>query len=85
MHLMIHPSGTLRCVYDEAIDLAAIGTLMISRASHVEPDECGRWFADLSPVGGPSMGPFEQRSQALTAEQRWLDQHWLGAGTQAVG
>ena len=84
MQMMIDPSGTVRCVYDEAIDLAAIGTLEISRASHVEPDELGRWIADLAPVGGPSLGPFDQRSQALAAEQQWLDEHWLGAGTRTA-
>ena len=83
MQMLIDPTGTLRCVYDEAIDLAAFGTLAISRASHVEPDEHGRWIADLAPVAGPSLGPFEQRSQALAAEQQWLDEHWLGAGMQA--
>ena len=71
MQMMIDPTGTLRCVYDEAIDLAAIGTLEISRASHTEPDERGRWVADLAPVDGPSLGPFDQRSQALAAEQQW--------------
>ena len=85
MQMLIDSTGTLRCVYDEAIDLAAIGTVVISRASHVEPDECGRWVADLSPVGGPSLGPFEQRSQALAAEQQWLDEHWLSAGMQVAG
>ena len=85
MQLVIDASGTLRCVYDEQIDLAAIGAMTISRASHVEPDEHGQWGADLALVGGPSLGPFDQRSQALAAEQQWLGEHWLHAGTQAVG
>ena len=84
MQMMIDPSGTLRCVYGELINLAAIGSLAISRASHVEPNEHGRWVADLAPVGGPSLGPFGQRSQALAAEQQWLDEHWLGADTQVA-
>ena len=77
MQLMIDKSGAVRCIYGEEIDLAAIGPLSIARASHVEPDEAGLWFADLSPVGGPSLGPFVSRSQALTAEQVWLSEHWL--------
>jgi hypothetical protein len=47
------------------------------RASLVEPDEEGRWWADLSPVDGPLLGPFRQRSQALDAEEEWLGHHWL--------
>jgi len=77
MELIVSPSGKVRCVYGEAIDLASLGTLTISRASHVEPDEQGCWWADLSPVEGPVLGPFTLRSQALDAEQCWLRSHWL--------
>ena len=77
MELVIDLRGTIRCVYDESLDLAALGKLSISRASHVEPDADGNWLADLSPVAGPQLGPFEQRSQALAAEQQWLQEHWL--------
>ena len=49
----------------------------ITRASHVEPDQQGRWLADLTPVAGPVLGPFERRSEALEAEQSWLAEHWL--------
>ena len=80
MELVIDPSGAIRCVYDEAIDLAALGKLRVARASHVEPDAQGRWTADLRPVDGPLMGPFTLRSEALAAEQRWLEQHWLIPG-----
>ena len=31
----------------------ALGQLTIRRASHVEPDEWGRWTADLTPIAGP--------------------------------
>ena len=58
MQLIITPGGAVRCIYSEDIDLAALGSPTISRASHVEPDQQGRWWADLSPVGGPSLGPF---------------------------
>lgn len=77
MQLLIAPDGAVRCLYDEAIDLAALGRLKIHRASHVEPDEHGGWNADLSPVGGPLLGPFSCRSDALAAEQAWIEQHWL--------
>ncbi len=79
MQLIIDPVGRVRCLYSETLDLAVLGSLSIARGSHVEPDEQGRWFADLKPVGGPSLGPFKNRSQALAAEQAWLEEHWLSA------
>ncbi len=77
MQLVIKPDGAVRCLYDESIDLHALGRPSVSRASHVEPDRHGHWFADLSPVGGPCLGPFDSRSQAFAAESRWLEEHWL--------
>ncbi len=77
MQLVISSTGTIRCLYDETLDLHALGKLLISRGSHVEPNDEGQWFADLSPVGGPQLGPFVSRSDALTAEVRWLEVHWL--------
>jgi hypothetical protein len=77
MDLVIDPAGNTRTIYSEAIDLAAIGSIRIVRASHVEPDEQGRWRADLGPVGGPLLGPFRLRSEALEAEHAWLKTHWL--------
>lgn len=79
MRLLIHPNGQVTCLYDEAIDLASLGSLAINRASHVEPDAEGRWYADLSPVGGPTLGPFDVRSEALDAEREWLEANWLTA------
>lgn len=75
MDLIISPQGTARAVYCETIDLGALGTLAIRRASHVEPSADGRWTADLSPVGGPVLGPFGLRSEALAAEVAWLGDH----------
>ena len=77
MGLLISLGGEVRCVYGEAINLYSLGQPHIRRASTVEPDAQGRWWADLSPVDGPLLGPFQQRSQALDAEQAWLSQHWL--------
>lgn len=77
MQIIIDPGGIGRCIYTESIDLQRIGRLTISRGSHVEPSEQGEWFADLSPVDGPRLGPFQRRSDALTAETEWLEQHWL--------
>jgi hypothetical protein len=77
MHLVVEPGGQVRCLYGEALDLASLGLLSIRRASHVEPDGEGAWWADLSPLGGPRLGPFTHRSLALTAEESWLECHWL--------
>jgi hypothetical protein len=75
VQLVILPTGTIRCVYGEAIDLRSLGQVSISRASHVEPDQNGLWHADLWPIDGPVLGPFSLRSQALAAEQAWLQRH----------
>jgi hypothetical protein len=74
MQLLIDPQGQVVCLYGEAIDLAALGRLTIARASHVEPDADGQWWADLAPVQGPRLGPFARRSLALQAEAQWLEQ-----------
>ena len=77
MQLVIQPDGSARCVYSETIDLHSLGNLNIARGSHVEPNSAGEWFADLSPVAGPRLGPFSKRSEALDAETEWLEHHWL--------
>ncbi len=77
MHLVIERSGIIRCIYSEELPLHELGKLHISRGSHVEPNESGQWIADLAPVGGPQLGPFAQRSEALAAERQWLEANWL--------
>ena len=77
MLLVVTPGGAVRCLYDESIDLATLGRLAITRASHVEPDADGRWTADLAPVSGPVLGPFVNRGAALEAERAWLEANRL--------
>ncbi len=77
MQLLIEPQGDVRCIYAEAIDLPSLGKLTVRRGSHVEPDDQGQWTADMAPVDGPVLGPFAQRSEALAAEQAWLERNWL--------
>ncbi len=84
MNLVIDPQGCAHCVYGEAIDLGTLGSLAITRASQVEPDESGAWWAELLPVGGPRLGPFARRSDALAAEQCWLECHWLYGSNRIV-
>jgi hypothetical protein len=72
MELVVDVGGEVRCIYDEALDLRELGALQITRASHVEPDAEGYWWADMEPSGGPVLGPFRSRSEALGAEREWL-------------
>jgi hypothetical protein len=72
MQLLIDGEGQVQCLYGELIDLATLGTMSIRRASHVEPDNDGSWWADLGPVAGPRLGPYTKRSEALQAETAWL-------------
>jgi hypothetical protein len=77
MDLVVTAHGDVRAVYSELIELRTLGRLAIVRASRVEPTPDGRWTADLGPVGGPVLGPFTRRSEALEAELAWLDENWL--------
>jgi hypothetical protein len=72
MELVVTADGVARGIYDEGIDLREIGRLTITRASHVEPDAEGYWWADMGPSGGPVLGPYGSRSGALGAERGWL-------------
>jgi hypothetical protein len=72
MELVVDSDGVARCIYDEALDLRQLGRLSITRASHVEPDAEGYWWADMGPSGGPVLGPYRSRSEALGAERGWL-------------
>jgi len=66
--------GSFTFVHDDDVAeiMAAVGPSRICRASHVEPDEDGSWWADLAPVGGPILGPFRRRDEALREELEWL-------------
>jgi hypothetical protein len=75
MQMVVGIDGTVCFIYDERLELASLGRVEIRRASHVEPDEDGRWWSDLSPVTGPVLGPFDRRSDALAAEAAWLERH----------
>jgi len=77
MDVIIDTRGGIRCIYSEMLDLHRLGRPLITRASHLEPDSSGQWWADLSPVNGPTLGPFGRRTDALAAEHSWLEEHWL--------
>lgn len=75
MVLLISPEGEITTIYQEVLDLAALGVMRIERASQVEPDDQGRWWAEV--INGPKLGPFGLRSEALAAEVEWLLKHRL--------
>lgn len=78
MILSIDTSGTIAAIYSDALlPLMDAGISTVRRASHVEPAEAGGWLADLSPVGGPTLGPFRERAAALAAEVAWIEEHVL--------
>jgi len=77
MFVWIRPDGVVRFVYDDALrGLLALGPSAIRRVSHVEPTPDGQWTADLGPMEGPVLGPFDTRAAALDAERTWLVHHF---------
>ena len=83
MELVVDAGGDVRCVYGEELDLREIGKLQITRASHVEPDRDGFWWADMGPVNGPVLGPYGSRSEALQAERECLLASRLSTSTRS--
>lgn len=86
--LRISTDGTVSFVHsDAAMKLVApllvpngdngYANVSIKRASHVEPTPSGTWEADLSPVGGPVLGPFRDKEEALKQEQDWIERNIL--------
>lgn len=79
--IFILSDGTVKFLYyDELKPLLGIGDVDVKRASHVDPEKTAdglKWFADLAPVNGPKLGPFETRADAITGEIDWLTEHFL--------
>lgn len=72
--IKVTDEGFIEFVYDdELVGLLDLGEATVVRASHVEPR--AGWTADMSPSGGPVLGPFRLRSEALQAERDWLAEH----------
>lgn len=75
-YMVVTPGGTLTHIQrDEATRISLrLGTPQITRASHVEPDAEGNWFADMSPISGPVLGPYapDRRDDCLAAESDWI-------------
>jgi hypothetical protein len=71
--IIIRPNGTAEWVHaDELNFLKAASPTSTRRVSDVEP-EGDSWTADMHRIGGPLLGPFLTREEALRAERLWLD------------
>lgn len=78
-NVKISANGNMTFIYsDELVDLLDEGQVTIRRASYVEPDPRGGWTADMSPLGGPKIGPCTLRSHALWWEMKWLNNKLFG-------
>lgn len=72
---IIVKGNTIRYIYDDALNsFNEHGLAQTVRASYVESID-GLWWADLAPSGGPKLGPFKLRSEALKAEVAWLTEN----------
>ena len=81
-HKVIIGGGGIKFIYyDKMRPFLGLGKATVERASHVEPETIGgkvQWNADLSPAGGPTLGPYNERQEALDAEVAWLESNHLG-------
>ena len=77
MILSISPQGDIRGIYTDNFPWLELGKALVQRASNVEPDHLGLWWADLSLSNGPKIGPFARRADAIAAEIAWLEKHRL--------
>jgi hypothetical protein len=77
--ILISPDGkTIQFIYnDETRGFLDEGQSTIFRASHVEPNVNNKWEADMTPVKGPILGPFDTREEALLAEVKWIQENIL--------
>ena len=81
MGLVVRTGGDATCIYDEGLDLRKLGKLQITRASHVEPDAEGYWWADLGPVAGPVAGALRQQVSGVGGGEAVVA--WRSAGVSA--
>ena len=77
MIISVDRAGGVKAIYSDGFNWHALGKALIQRASHVEPDHLGLWWADLGVSGGPRIRPFARRDQAIAAEVAWLERNRL--------
>lgn len=70
--------GEIRFIHNDGFAIFMDqGIAKTKRASHVEPDDDNLWWADLSPIKGPKLGPFKFRQEALDAEIFWINENHI--------
>ena len=74
LRLLLNSKGEIHFIYDDALaPLIEAGEAQVTRASNVEPNPDGQgWIADIK--GGPRLGPFRLREEALKAEVSYLEE-----------
>ena len=77
MIISVDRAGGVKAIYSDGFNWHALGKTLIQRASEVEPDHLGLWWADLGVSGGPRIGPFAKRADAIAAEVAWLERNCL--------
>lgn len=64
----------LQAAYEDSLPSATC-VLPVSDGYKIVDTQANKWFADMTPVSGPVLGPFATRDQATAAELDWLDMH----------
>lgn len=74
MKIVVTRQGVVRAVYRDNSPLKRlVGITTIERASDVEPDAQGKWWAYIRGTN-VKLGPFELRMDAVKAEIEYLEQ-----------
>ena len=78
IEVSIDEDGGAKAIYsDELAEYFAETGAKITRASSVEPGLDGKWTVDLTVSGGPVVGGFRLRDDALKYEVEWLKENYL--------
>lgn len=70
--IIITPAGGCECLYTEAIDLAALGTLSVKRATDIAFDDDSQLWV-VRDTGGRELYRHISRESCLTWERDYLE------------
>ena len=71
--IIVTPTGTVECLYTEAIDLAKLGDLSVKRATDIAFDDASQLWV-VRDTGGREQYRHASREACLTWERDYLDQ-----------